>query len=59
MVTSGGVCLKEVERGSMESKVMDHLHFCGEILDVDGQSGGYNLQAAFSTAYCTANHIQP
>lgn len=58
MVTSGGINIKEVDRGSMESKVMDHLYFCGEILDVDGQSGGYNLQAAFSTAYCVANHIQ-
>ncbi len=59
MVTSGGgVNLKEVERGSMESKVVDHLYFCGEILDIDGQSGGYNLQAAFSTAFCVAEHIQ-
>ncbi len=58
MVTSGGVTLKEVERGTMESKVTSHLYFCGEVLDVDGQSGGYNLQAAFSTAHCIAEHIQ-
>lgn len=58
MVTCGGVNLKEVDRNSMQSKVVDHLYFCGEILDIDGQSGGYNLQAAFSTAYCVAEHIQ-
>ena len=58
MVTCGGVNLKEVDRNNMQSKVVEHLYFCGEILDVDGQSGGYNLQAAFSTAYCVAKHIQ-
>ncbi|WP_319758485.1 NAD(P)/FAD-dependent oxidoreductase [uncultured Sphaerochaeta sp.] len=58
MVTCGGVSLKEVDRNNMQSKVVEHLYFCGEVLDVDGQSGGYNLQAAFSTAYCVAEHIQ-
>lgn len=49
-VTRGGVCLKEVDRSSMQSKITPGLYFIGEILDVDGISGGYNLQAAISTA---------
>jgi hypothetical protein len=57
MVTCGGVSLKEVDRTTMQSKIVEHLYFCGEILDVDGQSGGYNLQAAFSSAYCVAEHL--
>ncbi|MDT4763419.1 NAD(P)/FAD-dependent oxidoreductase [Sphaerochaeta sp. PS] len=50
MVTSGGVDLSEVDRKTMESKRNSNLYLCGEILDIDGDSGGYNLQAAFSTA---------
>ena len=50
MVTSGGVSLGEVERKTMESKQSKALYICGEVLDIDGESGGYNLQAAFSTA---------
>ncbi|MGE4454137.1 MAG: NAD(P)/FAD-dependent oxidoreductase [Sphaerochaeta sp.] len=57
MVTSGGVSLSEVNRGTMESKVREHLYFAGEILDIDGESGGFNLQAAFSTAYCVAKQM--
>jgi hypothetical protein len=49
MVTAGGVSLKEVNSGTMESRVRPGLFFAGEILDVDGDTGGYNLQAAFST----------
>ncbi|HKL57221.1 MAG TPA: NAD(P)/FAD-dependent oxidoreductase [Sphaerochaeta sp.] len=50
MVTSGGVSLTEVDRRTMGSKLQKNLYFCGEVLDFDGDSGGYNLQAAFSTA---------
>jgi hypothetical protein len=51
IVTKGGICLKEVEQSTMKSKLVDNLYFCGEILDVDGPTGGFNLQAAFSTGY--------
>ncbi len=50
-VTQGGIELKEVEPKTMESKLMPGLYFAGEVLDVDGFIGGYNLQAAFSTGY--------
>ena len=50
MVTVGGVALNEVDSRTMESKKIPGLFFAGEILDIDGPSGGYNLQAAFSTA---------
>jgi len=51
MVTSGGVCLKEVNPKTMASKLIPNLYFAGEILDIDGLTGGFNLQAAFSTGY--------
>jgi len=50
MVTVGGVDLGEIDSHTMESKRHKGLYFAGEIMDVDGPSGGYNLQAAFSTA---------
>jgi predicted Rossmann fold flavoprotein len=50
MVTVGGVVLSEVDSRTMESKKAAGLYFAGEILDIDGPTGGYNLQAAFSTA---------
>lgn len=57
MVTAGGVALEEVDRKTMESKLHKGLYFCGEVLDVDGDTGGYNLQAAFSTAKLAADAI--
>ncbi|MBN2314238.1 MAG: NAD(P)/FAD-dependent oxidoreductase [Sedimentisphaerales bacterium] len=48
-VTRGGVCLTEVESKTMESKICPGLYFAGEILDVDGPCGGYNLQVCWST----------
>ncbi len=50
-VTAGGVSLKEIEPRTMESKIIPGLYFCGEVMDIDADSGGYNLQAAFSTGY--------
>jgi predicted Rossmann fold flavoprotein len=50
-VTGGGVHLKEVDPKTMGSKLMRGLYFCGEILDVHGYTGGYNITAAFSTGY--------
>lgn len=51
MVTAGGVRLKEVDPVTMESKVVPGTYFCGEVLDIDGSTGGFNLQAAFSTGF--------
>lgn len=51
IVTSGGVNVKEVDPGTLASKIINNLFFAGEILDVDGYTGGFNLQAAFSTGW--------
>jgi len=55
MVTAGGVSLDEVDLKTMESKRVPGLYFAGEVLDVDGDTGGYNLQFAFSSAYSAVN----
>jgi len=55
-VTGGGVNLKEIDPGTMESKLMPGLYFCGEILDIHGYTGGYNITAAFSTGYTAGKH---
>ena len=51
IVTSGGVNTKEVDPKTMKSKLVEGLYFAGEVLDIDGYTGGFNLQAAFSTGY--------
>jgi predicted Rossmann fold flavoprotein len=51
MVTAGGVSLKEIDPQTMSSKLVKGLYFCGEVMDIDADTGGYNLQAAFSTGY--------
>lgn len=51
IVTSGGINVKEINPSTMESKIVKNLYFCGEIIDVDAFTGGYNLQIAYSTAY--------
>ena len=51
IVTGGGVSLKEVSPKTMESKIVRGLYFAGELLDVDGYTGGFHLQMAFSTGY--------
>ena len=51
IVTSGGVEIKEITPKTMESKLHNGLYFCGEVIDVDAYTGGYNLQIAFSTGY--------
>jgi len=57
MVTQGGISLGRINQKSMESKLVPNLYFIGEVLDIDGDTGGYNLQAAFSTAVLAAEHI--
>jgi predicted Rossmann fold flavoprotein len=57
MATAGGVSLDEVTPRSMESKIVNGLYFAGEVLDVDGDTGGYNLQFAFSSGKMAADNI--
>ena len=56
-VTRGGVVLSEVDRKTMQSKLVPGLYILGEALDIDGISGGYNLQACMSEAYLAAKNI--
>ena len=51
VVTAGGVSLNEVKKKTMESSLVPGLYFCGEVLDLDADTGGYNLQTAFSTGF--------
>ena len=51
IVTAGGVSLKEIDPRTMASKKVGHLHFAGEVVDLDANTGGYNLQIAFSTGW--------
>jgi len=51
IVTKGGVSLREIDHRTMKSKIIDNLSFAGEIIDVDGKTGGFNLQMCWSTGY--------
>lgn len=55
VITSGGVKLSEVDPKTMKSKLIDNLYFAGEILDLDGPTGGYNLQVCWSTGFIAGN----
>lgn len=55
VITRGGVCVKEINPKNMESKLIKGLRFCGEVLDLDAFTGGFNLQIAFSTGKAAAN----
>jgi predicted Rossmann fold flavoprotein len=57
MVTRGGISLDEVDPKTMESRLVSGLYFTGEVLDIDGDTGGYNIQAAFSTGVLAAQSI--
>lgn len=57
VVMSGGVDLKDVNPKTMESKIVKNIYFCGEVLDIDGFCGGFNLQNCWSTAYCASQAI--
>ncbi len=57
MVTRGGVALDGLNMKTMESRIIPDLYFAGEVLDIDGDTGGYNLQAAFSTGFLAAQSI--
>lgn len=58
IITCGGVDVKEINPKTMESKLVKGLYFCGEVLDLDAYTGGYNLQIAFSTGYAAGNSIK-
>ena len=57
IVTSGGVDTREIDPRTMRSKLCDALYFAGEVIDVDAYTGGFNIQAALSTAVCAADAI--
>ena len=57
IITSGGVSLSEINPKTMESKKVNGLKFCGEVLDVDAFTGGFNMQIAFATGYVAGNTI--
>ncbi|PKM66625.1 MAG: aminoacetone oxidase family FAD-binding enzyme [Firmicutes bacterium HGW-Firmicutes-2] len=58
IITQGGVDVKEINPNTLESKLIDHLYFIGEVLDLDALTGGFNLQIAFSTAYLAGISIE-
>lgn len=58
IITCGGVDVKQIDPKTMESKLVKGLYFCGEVLDVDAFTGGFNLQIAFSTGFAAGNAIK-
>ncbi|MEG2349611.1 MAG: NAD(P)/FAD-dependent oxidoreductase [Hungatella sp.] len=58
IITQGGVSVKEVNPATMESKRLPGLYFAGEVLDLDGVTGGFNLQIAWSTGWSAGSHIE-
>ena len=58
IITSGGVDLSQINPKTMESKRIQGLKFCGEVLDVDAFTGGFNMQIAFATGYAAGNSIK-
>ena len=57
VITRGGVSVKDINPGTMESKKIRHLYFIGEVLDLDALTGGFNLQIAWSTAYLAGSSL--
>jgi len=55
MITRGGISLKEIDPNTMQSKKIDGLYFCGEVMNLDGPCGGYNLQWSFASGYLAGN----
>lgn len=58
IITQGGVNVKQINPTTMESKLVKHLLFAGEVLDVDAVTGGFNLQIAWSTGYAAGSHLE-
>jgi predicted Rossmann fold flavoprotein len=57
IVTSGGINLKEVDQKNMKSKILDNVYFCGEVLNIDGKTGGYNLQMCWTTGFIAGSNF--
>ena len=57
IITAGGVSTNEISSKTMESKIIKNLYFAGELIDLDADTGGYNLQIAYSTAWLAGNQI--
>ena len=57
-VTCGGISLDSIDKQTLESKHTPHLFYAGEVLDIDGITGGFNFQAAWTTAYAVAKGIE-
>lgn len=57
IITSGGVSLSEIDPRTMQSKIVKGIYFAGEVLDIDCNTGGYNLQVAFSTGYIAGKSV--
>jgi predicted flavoprotein YhiN len=56
-VICGGIDLRDVDLTTLESKVVRNVYFAGEVLDIDGETGGFNFQSAWTTAYVAARSI--
>ncbi|MBW6489729.1 MAG: NAD(P)/FAD-dependent oxidoreductase [Lentimicrobium sp.] len=57
MATTGGISLNEINPSTVESLIVRNLYLCGEVIDIDCDTGGYNIQAAMSTAWLAAIDI--
>ena len=58
IVTAGGISIKEINPKTMESRLVKCLYFAGEIIDIDADTGGFNLQAAFSTGWIAGRAVK-
>ncbi len=58
IITIGGLSTNEIDKNTFESKIIPNLYFCGEVIDLHANTGGYNLQIAFSTGFCVAQGIK-
>ena len=59
IITAGGVDLREISPKTMESKLVSGLYFCGEVLNVDAFTGGFNMHIAFATGFAAGSSIKP
>lgn len=57
IVTKGGIDIREIDPSTMKSRIIENLAFCGEVMDVDAFTGGYNVQIAFATGFIAGNNI--
>ena len=58
IITQGGISVKDINPSTMESKLVKHLYFAGEVLDLDAMTGGFNLQIAWSTGHLAGDSIE-